>query len=123
MLDRVWPTYEAPVPEAQHLTNIGQLADNLSAEHPLLLRGGRFRLGPAQKALNLYLKYLWCVGLLNVAPPHCPFDFFVIGQLGLNIRWTELDSMEGYQQLVAAAQAAAHGVGLARWELELYNQQ
>ena len=120
MLDQLWPIYGAPVGEAQHLTNIRQLADNLSAEHPLLLRDGRFRIGPAQKALNLFLKYLWCVGLLNVAPPHCPFDFFIIKHLGLNIRWTEL---EGYQQLVAAAQAAAHGAPLARWELELYNQQ
>lgn len=124
-LDQLWPTYAVPVPEAQHLTNIRQLADGLSAEHPLLLREGRFRIGPAQKALNLYIKYLWCAGLLRVAPPHCPFDFFVINRLGLHIRWTELDSMADYEQLVAAARAAAaaHGAGLAQWELKLYNQQ
>lgn len=116
------PTYAAPAPEAQHLTNIRQLADELSAEHPLLLREGRFRIGPAQKALNLYIKYLWCAGLQNVPPPHCPFDFFVIRHLGLNIRWTELDSMEGYQQLITAARERAHGAGLAQWELGLYNQ-
>lgn len=122
-LDQLWPTYATPMAEEQHLTNISWLANGLSAEHPLLLREGRFRIGPAQKALNLFLKYLWCAGVLNVAPPHCPFDSFVINHLGLNIRWTRLDSIEEYQQLVAAAVAAAHGEELSEWELELYNQQ
>lgn len=120
---QLWPTYAAPVPEPQHLANISQLADGLSQEYPHSLRGGRFRIGPAQKALNLFLKYLWCAGLLGVAPPHCPFDNVVIKHLHLDIRFTQLDNMAEYQQLVAAAQAAAHGVGLAQWELELYNQQ
>jgi hypothetical protein len=122
-LYEIWPTYAGamPVPDNQHLTNIEQLANSLSQDHPDLLREGRFRIGPAQKALNLFLKYLWCAGLLNFPPPHCPFDRKIIGHLGLPINWTTLDQMAQYQQLVAAARQNANGVELAQWELELYN--
>lgn len=39
-----------------------------------------FRIGSAQKALNLYRKYLWCLGYIPF-PPHCPFDATIIDQL------------------------------------------
>lgn len=120
-LDTLAREYAHPVSEEQHLRHIGELADRISADCPGALRGNRFRLGPAQKALNLFLKYLWCAGWIPT-PPHCPFDSIIIGTLPHASRcaWTDLDSMAQYQQLVAAARRIAGDRTLAQWELEVY---
>ena len=43
------------------MRNIVALSEGLSEDHADILAGKRFRVGTAQKALNLYLKYLWCL--------------------------------------------------------------
>lgn len=76
--------YTNVITEDSHKNNIGKIADDLTAafQGKELLQKGRFRIGIAQKALNLYLKYLWCLDKIP-APPHCPFDFGIIGALAL----------------------------------------
>lgn len=64
---RLWLTdielqYCEAVAEEHHIKNIVSLSEKLSKEHAGALVNGRFRIGVAQKALNLYLKYLWCLG-------------------------------------------------------------
>ncbi|HMW84121.1 MAG TPA: hypothetical protein PKA73_10355, partial [Pseudomonadales bacterium] len=61
-LERLTEQYSVGVSEAQHLANIENLANSLSGSHPNALNAGRFRIGSAQKALNLHLKYMWCLG-------------------------------------------------------------
>jgi len=114
--------YTHSVAEPDHLRNITSLADRLSSDCMGALRGGRFRIGPAQKALNLFLKYLWCAGWIPV-PPHCPFDSIIIGQFPASQRrnWTDMDSIKDYQDLVAAAHRLAGTQPLAHWELLLYD--
>jgi hypothetical protein len=114
--------YHKPVGENAHLKNICLLADHLTKNHSETLKRRRFRIGTAQKALNLYLKYLWCIGAIT-EPPHCPFDFQIIRRLrGFGqIRWTTLDDIESYKLLVAAARHASHPLSIAQWELEAYN--
>ena len=115
-------TYEAHNADDGHENNIVAFAASLSASHGETLLDGRFRIGSAQKALNLFLKYLWCVGDIP-EPPHCPFDFQIIQKLPAAVRcnWTSLDSVEVYRALVAAAKAAAVSRSLAEWELTEYN--
>jgi hypothetical protein len=105
-----------------HLKEICSLADYLTTNHSETLKNGRFRIGTAQKALNLYLKYLWCIGAIP-EPPHCPFDFQIIKRLpGIRqVPWTRLDDAESYKLLVTAARRAAGPLSIARWELEVYN--
>jgi hypothetical protein len=82
--------------------------------------GQRFRIGSAQKALNLYLKYLWCLGLI-ARPPHCPFDYRILAKLPTcNVKWTQLDSIVKYKEIVGEAEQLAKGkrLSLADWELE-----
>jgi len=113
--------YSEPVSEDDHVANIVSLADELSDGHTDVLVNGRFRIGVAQKALNLYLKYLWCIGKATT-PPHCPFDAVVIQMLvdcG-SMNWTKLDSAAEYRMLVTAAKTRAAGKTLAEWELETY---
>ena len=121
-LEELATHYENGVDEETHIQNIVQLSDGLTRDHKEILNGGRFRIGTAQKALNLYLKYLWCLGKIPM-PPHCPFDFQIIGKLSdyKGPSWTALDLADDYRNLVAAVKVAAKGVPLATWELKTYN--
>jgi hypothetical protein len=115
--------YRKTVSDDAHIASIVFLSDHLSATHRDKLHGGRFRIGTAQKALNLYLKYLWCLGLIET-PPHCPFDSKVIDMLPANERvdWTALNDIEKYKGLVLSARILSRGMPLAEWELRLYNR-
>jgi hypothetical protein len=111
ILDAMLDEYEKPVSDARHIENIKRLSDDISAKYPVYLHNGRFRIGSAQKALNLYLKYLWCLGKV-ACPPHCPLDAIIINKLRpkKHIIWTEMDSIDDYQMLV---ETTCSGVGPA----------
>jgi hypothetical protein len=115
--------YKTSRTDAEHEQNIVDLATSLSAAHKSALWRGRFRIGSAQKALNLFLKYLWCLGEVGT-PPHCPFDYRIIQMLPPAVRcnWTALDTIDGYRGLVAAARVLAGKRPLAEWELAAYNE-
>ena len=120
-IDEISENYHSIISDRDHIFNIERLKNELTSQYSHCLINGRFRIGIAQKALNLYLKYMWCLGLIS-RPPHCPFDSIVIGHLpdcyGLN--WTSIDSIEEYQKLVTSAVKIADGKSIAEWELELW---
>jgi hypothetical protein len=107
-----------------HCKNIVKLADILTGDFKGLgiLRNNRFRIGIAQKALNLYLKYLWCFGDI-LMPPHCPIDRRIIDRLGLPSKergkydWTKLDDINKYKYLIEKCRARADKTPVAEWEL------
>jgi len=122
--------YSSEVGEEEHLKNIQGLARHVNMSCAPFLNGDHLRLGVAQKALNLYLKYLWCVGKIQIPPPHCPFDnsvINVIGKLklptGCERRWTLADKLEHYCDWVSAAkeEAKKKDLSLAEWELRAWN--
>lgn len=127
-LERLIPRYGVAVSDDDddeyHIQNIVDLSKELSEKHAGVLNDKCFRIGTAQKALNLYLKYLWCVGKV-LRPPHCPFDANIIGKLKLPSNtcrtWTQLKDIEDYKKWVVAAKAEAGGTPLAVWELRLSN--
>ena len=114
--------YQKGISEPTHITNIDKLADDISAKHAEVLNRGRFRIGSAQKALNLYLKYMWCMGTIPM-PPHCPFDYLILSRIPgcHNVKWTQLDSLTEYEEIVRHAKNTAGDAPLAEWELSLYN--
>ncbi|MGB2989994.1 MAG: hypothetical protein WBC98_08555, partial [Candidatus Zixiibacteriota bacterium] len=61
-LEQIAQGYKAKVSEEAHIQNILELSTHLSAVHKGVLQNSRFRIGTAQKALNLHLKFLWCLG-------------------------------------------------------------
>ncbi|SRR5258708_8963443 len=119
-LDDLNSAYNFGVSEPEHLENIENLSDDLSIMHNAALHDGRYRIGVAQRALNLSLKYWWCMDRIP-CPPHCPFDRKIIIELRcrgyLGPDWTELDSIEDYYDLVCFAKNEANGEELAIWEL------
>ena len=121
LLDSTASRYSEPLSESAHEQHIARIADALSAAHGDALRADRFRIGPAQKALNLHLKYLWCAGWIP-EPPHCPLDRVIIELLPYRVRtnWTDLDDLDSYRRLIAAAREVAQPDSLARWELRAY---
>jgi hypothetical protein len=122
-LEHLAEEYRAPVTDDRHVANINNLADTLSRQHPTALNSDRFRIGSAQKALNLYLKMLWCFDRIPT-PPHCPFDRIVLSHVSgcERVKWTQLDSLPEYKRIVHCARSASKGVPLADWELHLYTE-
>lgn len=123
-LEAFEPAYaQAEIYEDGHVANIVGIADELSIRFAPALHERRFRIGPAQKALNLYLKYLWCAGL-SQRPPHCPVDAIVLAEAGnTRIRWSTMDSVEKYREAIDVLRTAATKAGfvsLAEWELEAW---
>jgi len=120
-LDEVSILYKSGVTEEEHLLNIEDISNVLTSQFHHCLRNGRFRIGIAQKALNLYLKYLWCVNLIS-KPPHCPFDSIVIKYLPncSDLSWTSIDTIEEYLRLVQDAQREAKGMSISKWELKVW---
>ena len=114
--------YVEDVADVDHMAAIELLANHISSCHPGTLFARRFRIGSAQKILNLYLKYLWCLGEIK-APPHCPFDSIVLAEIPgcREVRWTQFDSIEEYERIVREARSEAGDLGLAEWELRMYN--
>ena len=122
--------YGKSIDEETHSKNIVELAANLTESHKNsgVLRDNRFRIGIAQKALNLYLKYLWCLDEIE-SPPHCPIDRRIIEKLDLDRRnpekynWTKLDNIEEYKYLIEKCRKKAKEAGnlsLAEWELNVW---
>jgi len=66
--------YSSEVGEGQHLENIQELARRVNKSCASFLNGDHLRFGVAQKALNLYLKYLWCVGKTRIRVRGLRFD-------------------------------------------------
>jgi hypothetical protein len=70
--------YTFPVSDDQHCEAIQRISDAVSELCGESLVNGRLRYGTAQKAFNLYLKFLWRLGKV-ATPPHCPIDSIVLG--------------------------------------------
>ena len=125
-LDLLTPHYGTRVSDEKHEEYISSMADALSRSHEGVLVDGRLRIGTAQKALNLWLKYLWCSDFLPIEPPHCPFDRIIIqGHLPPEvhpIHWTTSDSLSEYRELWMAAKKLANvkSLSIAQWELDAY---
>lgn len=77
-----------------------------------------------KKALNRYLKYLWCLGELPM-PPHRPIGSIVLKMIPEFAEecWTQLDSPKRYMAKIGAAKRIADEDyrPLVEWELEAYN--
>lgn len=124
-LEKIGKSYTHVVSDDAHVKNITSLATSVSQRHAAILNKERLRIGHAQKALNLYLKYLWCFGDIP-EPPHCPIDFIILQSIPghKSVRWTHLDSIDEYKCIINDARKAAaqENLSLAQWELVKYNK-
>lgn len=88
-----------------------------------------FKLSHAQKSLSVFLKYLWCYGVI-VEPPICPIDAKVLGKVSVvnplfkDIIWTNLDDVITYRRILVSLMnlAKSKELTLAKWELIEFNK-
>jgi hypothetical protein len=115
--------YVCLIEESTHEGNLMMLTNEITERYRNILKDNRFRIGVTQKVINLYLKYLWCGDKITM-PPHCPFDRNIIELLPKEFRmnWTEIDKIEDYRKLVAAAKKEAGSEPLAEWELRKFHE-
>ena len=119
----VVPSYDRPCPEDEHLKNIELLVAAASMRGGAILLSGGYKYGVAQKLVNLYLKYLWCMGHIK-EPPHCPVDRIILAKTELRdkLNWTQIINREQYMSAINALKKVAnsHQQSLATWELLNY---
>jgi hypothetical protein len=118
--------YREDSTEQRHLGAIVQISDEMSQQYAHILKDNRLRIGTTQKALNLYMKFMWCLDSNWCTPPHCPIDRIVLKEAGINNNWTELDDIELYSEWIARLRTISQRTGatnLAEWELGLWNQK
>ena len=123
------------VSEEMHCKAIVDISSKISDAHSEILINGRFRIGNSQKLLNMYLKYLWCVGLVNI-PPHMPIDGIVLNKFKsrfkdekhkniriLDMNWTEIDDIEKYKEIIECIKQFQVESSLAEEELLMWNKK
>jgi hypothetical protein len=126
-LRRIESQYQGNVSSEKHLQTIVGIAKEMSDKHAHILKDGRFRVGIAQKAVNIYLKLLWCYGWIP-EPPHCPIDSIVLAEVGdRRTKWTKMDDIADYQAAIGSIRAYIRQTGsmlsLSQWELEVWNNR
>ena len=114
--------YEQPVSPDQHLKNIEEFANSLSNSFPDVLRDKKMKIGIAQKAVNLYLKFIWCYGWIP-EPPHCPIDRIVLEEAGDDGSWTKIVSIEEYSEKIKKIESKKGNKSFSEWECELWERK
>ena len=89
-----------------------------SRSYSSVLKGGQLRYGNAQKFINLYLKYMWLMGLA-AEPEHFPVDSVIQRSLGTSYKWTNM-SEDQYRDVMKAAEKAKGKRSMAMWEASEY---
>lgn len=113
----------SPVTDGEHLAAIQGIAKALSEQYKRILKDGHLRIGAVQKALNLYLKFLWCLDPTRPTPLHCPIDRTVLRAGGIKGVWTRLDKISVYWKWILELRAYSESNGyanLAEWELDVW---
>jgi hypothetical protein len=124
-LNQLEQKYNNPVTVEEYINDVSFLSKKLSKKYNHILKDSKLRLGAAQKLLSLHLKHLWAMGLI-AEPPLCPFDGIIIQQLGLTHRWTRLDSIKEFKELITAVfdrcKEDGFGNNVSLWEMHIYEQ-
>jgi hypothetical protein len=113
------------VEEEQHYQHIDNLIVRANSAATEVLVELGYKYGAAQKLLNLFLKYLWCLGTI-AEPPHCPVDRIIIGQTRYKERnWTEIVRRSEYEEIIEDIRRLANreGTSIALWELSTHSRR
>lgn len=114
--------YKNPLDEKTHVNNINRISEISEEEGGRILIGKKFNIGTSQKLLNLYLKYLWCIGEIS-EPPHCPIDRIILNKIGnKKINWTQIDDLSQYIEIIEKLRMKSNGDSIAVWELKMYQK-
>ena len=119
------------VTDEQHITNIKELS-NSTKKYSEIFNSGQINFGIAQKMLNLYLKYQWCLGNIK-EPPHFPVDRIIQQKLNEQAKlkglpklellpWTQFEDEIHYSKVINNARSLKI-VSPAQLELKLFKRR
>lgn len=108
----------------EHTKYIADTAARLTKDIGKYLHNNRFRIGIAQKLINLHLKYLWCSGVIQ-EPPHCPIDGIIRDAANLEYNWIISDDIEDYKAAIESLNqiSQTRNETLAQWELRKFRRR
>lgn len=103
---------------------IKKLTDTTTKNFANLLFKKQFRIGIAQKIINLFLKYLWVSKLIQFEPPLCPIDNIVRSRLNCKSlkKWTEIDCYSELEEYYTLIRGEKGNNSIAEWELKEWNR-
>jgi hypothetical protein len=117
--------YNRDVTEKEHIANIKSVSEYSSHFEDVFLNG-QLNFGVSQKLLNLYLKYMWCLDVITIPPPHFPVDSIIQKKLNLKvIPWTKMTNEEDYLKVISHAKALLPDYScksIAELELKLFER-
>ncbi len=120
-LKKIANSYIKNISEEAHMKNIEHISQAITRNHSKKLKDGCLRIGTTQKLLNVYIKFLWCLGEAR-EPKHCPIDGIVLKEIKDNQKWTELRSIEEYKKIISKIRKHINNnETIAKWERELWN--
>ena len=129
VLDGIEKKYTPMISAEDHVKYISETANSLSEKVGKYLKDNRFRVGIAQKLINMHLKYLWCSNVIG-EPPHCPIDGIIRDKVRQNdanfdYDWIKNDSIEEYKTAVTALETVANkqNRSVAQWELHEFRRR
>ena len=118
------------ITEEEHIKKIETLSKIITKKHGSILFESKFRIGVAQKIINLFLKYLWAADLIS-KPHHCPFDNIIKLKIQKHAKdkylvdWTEMTKPQEYNAYVSAAKIASTeaNMSISEWELSTWKRR
>jgi hypothetical protein len=121
---KLLPQYQSSgISDEAHLSNIHSLCD-FSCSHGHLLTNAQLNFGVGQKMLNLWLKYLWCLGEIET-PPHFPVDRRIqeIMKYPEITPWTQFQDHAPYMAIIRYAREHFPKYNsISEMELDLYER-
>lgn len=114
------------------ISDIQNMKATINEQFANILYDNSIRIGHCQKALAIYLKWMWCHSNNMPAPPMCPIDRNILSYCGINGNYTQLDDINLYRQwaetIIGVANANCenelfghHCTNVAEWELVVFN--
>lgn len=114
--------YKNKVTEEEHLLILGRLKSDIENKGKKTLKKSSISFGTVQKLLNLYLKYLWCLGF-TAEPPNCPIDRIILNTIkDYKTSWTKMDKKE-YITAINKIRAVKGIKSIAEWELNEFKRR
>ena len=111
-----------PTKHIQNLENLVIIGTKFGSE----VLEQEYKLGVAQKFLNLSLKYHWCMGWIK-EPPHCPVDRIILSKTDLKgkLNWTEIRDIDTYKEAIKSIErkASKKSLSLAKYELKVFSRK
>ena len=123
-LETLQHIYSHAITRSVHYTNIVALCDHMNNlpkdvyfAHQAFVTNPGFRIAHSQKSIAVFLKHLWCMGIIPT-PPECPVDSIILTKVGIrSISWSSINDIKVHEKIVDDIRRISGANCLAEWEL------